>query len=94
MSQTFARLGHTITTAYTTLGEEGLQLSWEEPEVELCFCGEAQLGMVARVLGKVERVKYVVYEETVRTDSVRHLSAMMESLAPSAAGSRQTALKG
>lgn len=70
MSQTFARLGHTITTAYTTLGEEGLQLSWEEPEVELCFCGKAQLGMVSRVLGKVERVKWVVYEENERTDQV------------------------
>ena len=78
MSQSFARLGHTITTAYTTLGEQGLQLSWEEPEVELCFCGETQLGMVAKALGKVERVKYVVYEETNRTDQVRPLAILTE----------------
>ena len=78
MSQSFARLGHTITTAYTTLGQQGLPLSWEEPEVELGFCGETQLGMLANALVTDERVNYGVYEETNRTDQVRPLAILTE----------------
>nr|XP_018267113.1 uncharacterized protein I303_01096 [Kwoniella dejecticola CBS 10117]OBR89271.1 hypothetical protein I303_01096 [Kwoniella dejecticola CBS 10117] len=62
MSQTFARLGHVLTTAYTTLGEEGLLTSLNEPEVELCFCGEGQLELLAKVVEKAEKLRYVVYD--------------------------------
>lgn len=68
MSQSFARLGHVITTAYTTLGEEGLFTSWDEPDVELCFCGQAQLGMVSKVLTKAEKIKWVIYDGQERAD--------------------------
>ncbi|RXK40953.1 hypothetical protein M231_01801 [Tremella mesenterica] len=81
MAQTFARLGHTITTAYTTLGEEGLIVSLEEPEVELVFCGEGQLNLVGKVLEKVEKVKWVVYDdkETVDTPTLEQISKTVES---------------
>nr|XP_019014904.1 uncharacterized protein I206_00991 [Kwoniella pini CBS 10737]OCF53685.1 hypothetical protein I206_00991 [Kwoniella pini CBS 10737] len=62
MSQTFARLGHVLTTAYTTLGEEGLLTSLVEPEVELCYCGEAQLELIAKVVERAEKLRYVVYD--------------------------------
>lgn len=62
MAQTFSRLGHVITTAYTTLGEEGLLRSLVEPDVEFVFCGEEQLGMVSKVVDKAEKMKWVVYD--------------------------------
>jgi long-chain acyl-CoA synthetase len=70
MAQSFARLGHTITTAYTTLGEEGLLRSWQEPDVRMCFCGEGQVGMVAKVLDRAEKVRWVVYDGEERADKV------------------------
>ncbi|ORY30337.1 hypothetical protein BCR39DRAFT_148581 [Naematelia encephala] len=68
MAQSFARLGHVITTAYTTLGEEGLLTSLVEPDVELVFCGEDQIRMIAAVVERAERVKYVVYDGGHRVD--------------------------
>lgn len=62
MAQSFTRLGHVITTAYPTLGEEGLLISLVEPEVELVFCGEEQLGLVAKVVGRADRVRWVVWD--------------------------------
>jgi hypothetical protein len=71
MAQTFSRLGHVITTAYTTLGEEGLLRSLVEPDVEFVFCGEDQLGMVAKVVERAEKVKWVVYDaDEARVDKV------------------------
>jgi len=69
-SQAFARLGMTITTAYTTLGEEGLLTSLDEPDVEVIFCGEGQVGMVAKVLERAEKVKWVIYDGEKRVDKV------------------------
>ena len=62
MSQTFARLGMTITTAYTTLGEEGLLTSLVEPDVEIVFCGAAQIDLIHKVIDRAERVKCVIYD--------------------------------
>lgn len=71
MAQTFSRLGHVITTAYTTLGEEGLLRSLVEPDVELVFCGEDQVGMVAKVVERAGKVKWVVYDaDEARVDKV------------------------
>jgi long-chain acyl-CoA synthetase len=71
MSQTFSRLGHVITTAYTTLGEEGLLRSLVEPDVELVFCGEDQVGMVSKVIEGAEKVKWVIYDaDEKRVDQV------------------------
>ena len=69
-SQSFARLGMPITTAYTTLGEEGLLTSLVEPDVEMIFCGEGQVQMVGKVLERTERVKWVVYDGEKRVDQV------------------------
>lgn len=70
MAQAFARLGHVITTAYTTLGEDGLFTSWDEPEVELCYFGETQAGMVSKVIGRAERIKWAVMDGIERADKV------------------------
>jgi long-chain acyl-CoA synthetase len=71
MAQTFSRLGHVITTAYTTLGEEGLTRSLVEPDVEFVFCGEDQVGMVSRVIEGAEKVKWVIYDaDEARVDKV------------------------
>ncbi|KAK8865868.1 hypothetical protein IAR55_001016 [Kwoniella newhampshirensis] len=80
MSQAFARLGHVITTAYTTLGEEGLLTSWVEPDVELCFCGEAQLDRVSKVIGKADNVKWIVYdgEERANKSTVKQIARILE----------------
>ena len=72
MAQSFARVGHVITTAYTTMGEEGLLASLVEPDVELVFCGEPQLGLVSKVVGQAEKVRYVVYDGEERVDKVSH----------------------
>ncbi|WVQ97181.1 hypothetical protein IAU59_004291 [Kwoniella sp. CBS 9459] len=81
MSQSFARLGHVITTAYTTLGEEGLLTSLVEPEVELCFCGEGQLDLIARVIERAERVRYLVYDGGKRANqaAIATISKVLES---------------
>ena len=70
MAQSFARLGHVITTAYTTLGEEGLLHSLVEPDVELCFCGNTQLELLARVIARSEKVRFVVYDGGKYVDKV------------------------
>lgn len=70
MAQTFGRLGHVITTAYTTLGADGLLRSLVEPDVEFVFCGEDQLEMVSNVIGKADRVKWVVYDGAKKEDEV------------------------
>lgn len=70
MAQSFGRLGHVITTAYTTLGEEGLLRSLVEPDVEFVFCGEDQLDMVSNVIEKAEKVKWVVYDGSKKEDEV------------------------
>lgn len=71
LSQAFSRLGMPITTAYTTLGEEGLETSLVEPDVEVIFCGPDQVGMVAKVIPRAEKVKWVVYDGEARADQVR-----------------------
>jgi long-chain acyl-CoA synthetase len=80
MSQGFARLGCPITTAYTTLGEEGLLTSLEEPEVEIIFCGENQIGLVAKVVERAERIKWVIYDGEQRVDQVRQIPARVVSM--------------
>nr|XP_019049153.1 hypothetical protein I302_02934 [Kwoniella bestiolae CBS 10118]OCF28083.1 hypothetical protein I302_02934 [Kwoniella bestiolae CBS 10118] len=62
MSQTFARLGHVLTTAYTTLGEDGLLTSLNEPEVELCYCGEGQVELIGKVIDEAQKVRWIVYD--------------------------------
>lgn len=73
MAQTFSRLGHVITTAYTTLGEDGLLRSLVEPDVELVFCGQDQLAMVSRVVERAEKVYWVIYDGGDRSDKVSDL---------------------
>jgi hypothetical protein len=35
------------------------------------FCGEAQLGMMGKVVGKAAKVKWVIYDGEQRADQVR-----------------------
>jgi long-chain acyl-CoA synthetase len=75
MAQTFSRLGHVITTAYTTLGEEGLLRSLVEPDVEFVFCGEDQVEMVSKVVARAEKVKWVIFDaDESRVDKVSSLN--------------------
>lgn len=78
-SQAFARLGIVITTAYTTLGEEGLLTSLVEPNVEIIFCGEGQLEMVSKVIEKATRVKWVVYDTQHQVNQVHIVSLLLTS---------------
>ncbi|KAK6905634.1 hypothetical protein I203_106464 [Kwoniella mangroviensis CBS 8507] len=82
MSQTFARLGHVLTTAYTTLGEEGLLTSLNEPEVELCYCGEGQTELIGKVIGRAERVKWIVYdgdERRINQETIQKIRKVVAS---------------
>ena len=71
MAQAFARLGVVITTAYTTLGLEGLVTSLVEPDVEIVFCGEGQVERVSDAVKRAEKVKWVVFDGEERVDKVR-----------------------
>ena len=69
-SQSFARLGITITTAYTTLGQDGLITSLVEPNVQVVFAGGGQIEMIHRVIGQCANVKWVFYDGEDRIDQV------------------------
>ncbi|CAD6570100.1 MAG: long-chain fatty acid-CoA ligase [Tremellales sp. Tagirdzhanova-0007] len=68
IAQSYARLGHVFTTAYTTLGEDGLFKSLADPDVQMVFCGGPQLELVGRVVGRAEKVRFVVYDGEQRVD--------------------------
>ena len=78
IAQACGRLGHTFTTAYTTLGEEGLLHSLVEPDVELIYCGEGQVELVAKVVERAAKVRYVIYDGEARVDKVSSLRYHVE----------------
>lgn len=55
-------MGHPLTTAYTTLGPEGLQHSLDQPSCEMVFTNATLLPTLASVLDKTPSVKWVVYD--------------------------------
>ncbi|WVW82219.1 hypothetical protein I302_104225 [Kwoniella bestiolae CBS 10118] len=81
MSQTFARLGHVLTTAYTTLGEDGLLTSLNEPEVELCYCGEGQVELIGKVIDEAQKVRWIVYdgdEKRINQETIQRIAKVVE----------------
>lgn len=60
-------MGHPLTTAYTTLGAEGLQHSLDEPSVRMVFTNAALLPTLLQVVDQCPSLVWVVYdgEETV-----------------------------
>lgn len=87
MAQACARLGHVVTTAYTTLGADGLYASLDEPDVELVFCGEPQAVMLSKVVDRAEKVKWVIVDGDGKwADKVSHSSGTTVRLLTGAGG--------
>lgn len=80
LAQSFARMGHPITTAYTTLGPEGLQHSLVEPSVKLLFTNSGLLSTLAQVIEEAKSVKWVVYDKEKDADqaTVDKINAVLE----------------
>lgn len=62
MAHACFRQGIPFCTAYETLGEEGLEHSLSEPDVIGIFTNAELLGTLAKVIGKTQTVKYVIYD--------------------------------
>jgi long-chain acyl-CoA synthetase len=70
MSHSLARMGHPLTTAYTTLGPEGLQHSLHEPSVRLVFTNASLLGTLLKVIDECPTLIWVVYDREEDADQV------------------------
>lgn len=70
MSHSLARMGHPLTTAYTTLGPEGLQHSLHEPSVRLVFTNSSLLGTLLKVIDECPTLIWVVYDREEDADQV------------------------
>ena len=70
MSHSLARMGHPLTTAYTTLGPEGLQHSLHEPSVRLVFTNSSLLGTLLKVIDECPTLVWVVYDREEDADQV------------------------
>lgn len=70
MSHSLARMGHPLTTAYTTLGPEGLQHSLHEPSVRLVFTNSGLLGTLLKVIDECPTLVWVVYDREEDADQV------------------------
>ncbi|KAJ9091805.1 hypothetical protein QFC20_007535 [Naganishia adeliensis] len=75
-SHSLARMGHPLTTAYTTLGPEGLQHSLAEPSVRMVFTNAALLPTLLQVVDDCPNLVWVVYdgEDTVDQDIVKKVN--------------------
>jgi long-chain acyl-CoA synthetase len=74
MSHSLARMGHPLTTAYTTLGPEGLQHSLHEPSVRLVFTNAGLLATLLKVIDECPTLLWVVYDKENEADQVRNTS--------------------
>jgi long-subunit acyl-CoA synthetase (AMP-forming) len=63
-------MGHPLTTAYTTLGPEGLQHSLDEPSVRMVFTNSALLGTLAQVVDQCPSLVWVIYDGEDTVDQV------------------------
>ena len=64
-------MGHPLTTAYTTLGPEGLQHSLDEPSVRMVFTNSALLGTLEKVVDQCPSLVWVIYDGEDTVDQVR-----------------------
>lgn len=71
-SHSLARMGHPLTTAYTTLGPEGLQHSLDEPSVRMVFTNSALLGTLEQVVDQCSSLVWVIYDGEDTVDQVRN----------------------
>lgn len=69
MSHSLARMGHPLSTAYTTLGIEGLQHSLEQPSCRAVFTNGPLLGTLLKVLPDTPTVSWVIYDQVDQADS-------------------------
>jgi long-chain acyl-CoA synthetase len=69
-SHSLARMGHPLTTAYTTLGPEGLQHSLAEPSVRMVFTNAALLPTLLQVVDDCPSLVWVVYDGEDTVDQV------------------------
>ncbi|KAJ9125892.1 hypothetical protein QFC24_002677 [Naganishia onofrii] len=76
ISHSLARMGHPLTTAYTTLGPEGLQHSLDEPSVRMVFANAALLGTLLQVVDQCPSLVWVIYdgEDTADQKVVQQLN--------------------
>jgi long-chain acyl-CoA synthetase len=70
MSHSLARMGHPLTTAYTTLGPEGLKHSLHEPSVRMVFTNGALLSTLIKVIDDCPTLVWVVYDKEDEADQV------------------------
>ncbi|KAJ3086731.1 long-chain fatty acid-CoA ligase, partial [Physocladia obscura] len=70
----------TITTAYATLGEDGLAYSLEECEVSTIFTNAHLLPIVAKVVSSVKRLQNVIYTGVASEEQLRLFKDIRSSL--------------
>jgi long-subunit acyl-CoA synthetase (AMP-forming) len=70
-------MGHPLTTAYTTLGPEGLQHSLDEPSVRMVFANAALLGTLLQVVDQCPSLVWVIYDGEDTADQVRCFSLVL-----------------
>ena len=69
-----------ISTAYDSLGPEGLAHSLNETEVQGMFTHAELLGTLAKVISKCETVKLVVYDGKPEGDAVQTVEKVREGI--------------
>lgn len=67
-------MGHPLTTAYTTLGPEGLQHSLDEPSVRMVFTNAALLPTLLKVVDDCPSLVWVIYDGEDTVDQVSRSS--------------------
>lgn len=93
ISHTLARMGHTLSTAYTTLGPEGLQHSLDEPSARMVFTNGTLLKTLNKVIDDCPTLRWVVYDKESETDQAL-VKEIADKLAKRAVGDAPNAEKG
>ena len=57
----------TISTAYDTLGPEGLEYSMNETEAKMIYCTSDQFPVLVKVLSKVPKCSKIIYKQGINT---------------------------
>lgn len=73
-------MGHPLTTAYTTLGPEGLQHSLAEPSVRMVFTNAALLPTLLQVVDDCPSLVWVVYDDEDTVDQVSRASERKDGM--------------
>ncbi|ORY35184.1 acetyl-CoA synthetase-like protein [Rhizoclosmatium globosum] len=70
----------TLTTAYATLGEDGLLYSLQETESYALFTNAELLPMVSKILSKCPHIKAVIYNGAARVEDINALQSRVRLL--------------